>query len=135
MEDAALSQGLFMIPEFQFDHVFFQLSRENLMHDPATMVSDVYRRCSDFLHLNTRPNIGVTVIVSPRWFFVGILTKPYATAPNGNPSYLDGFDFTGLVSLQTTAVSWPATAGIEDQTITICQAISDSTKVTSIVDE
>ena len=76
-----------------------------------------------------------TVIMSPKWFFVGLLTQPYATAPNGNPCYLDGFDFAGLVSLQTTAKTWPATAGLEDQTIQIYQALNASTKVTTITDD
>lgn len=91
-----------MLPEFQFDHCFYQLTREILQNDPATQVSEVYNRCAEFLRLNTKPDTGITVIVSPRWFFVGILTQPYANAPNGNPVYLDGFDFSGLVSLQNT---------------------------------
>ena len=66
---------------------------------------------------------------------MGILTQPYATAPNGNPVYLDGFDFAGLISLQTTDITWPATAGLEDQTISVMQAINNSTKVTSILEE
>ena len=103
-----------MISEFQFDHCFFSLGPEHFMNDPATMMAEVYRRCSDFLRLSTRPDIGVTCIITPKWFFVGILTQPYATAPNGNPVYLDGFDFSGLVSLQTTTNSWPATADLED---------------------
>ena len=39
-------------------------------------------------------------MISPRWFFVGILTQPYYATPNGNPVYLDGFDYAGLFSLQ-----------------------------------
>lgn len=134
MEELAISQGLFMIPEFQFDHCFYQLTRENLVNDPATQMSEVYKRAADFLRLNTKPNVGITCIVSPRWMFVGILTQPYAAAPNGNPVYLDGFDFAGLVSLQDTLISWPGTAGLEDQTISIMQAYANSTKVTSIMD-
>lgn len=67
--------------------------------------------------------------------FVAILTQPYAIAPNGNPAYLDGFDFAGLISLQTTSVTWPATAGLFDQTISITDAFTRSTRETSIVDE
>ena len=54
------------------------------------------------------------MIISPRWFFVTLITQPYASAPNGNPCYLDGFDYAGLFSLQTTTNTWPATAGLED---------------------
>ena len=77
-------------------------------------MSEIYSRCADFLRLSTKPDSGITVIISPRWFFVALLTQPYATAPNGNPVYLDGFDFAGLVSLQTTDRTWPATADLED---------------------
>jgi len=35
-EELAIQQGLFMIPEFQFDHCLYQLSSENLANDPAT---------------------------------------------------------------------------------------------------
>ena len=73
--------------------------------------------------------------MSPRWFFLGILTHEYCHAPNGNPVYLDGFDFSGLVSLQDTVITWPGTAGLENQTISIYQAYTNSTKVTSIGDE
>lgn len=124
-----------MLPELQFDHCLYQLTRENLISDPATQLSEVYKRCAEFLRLNTKPDTGITVIISPRWFFLGILTQPYANAPNGNPVYLDGFDFSGLVSLQETSVTWPGTAGLEDQTISVCQAYTNSTKVTPIFDE
>ena len=99
MEDLAIQQGLFMISEFQFDHCFYQLGQENLMNDPALQMVEIYKRCSEFLRLGTRPDIGLTCIISPLWFFLGILTQPYASAPNGNPVYLDGFDYAGLVSL------------------------------------
>ena len=36
MEELALHSGLFMIPEFKFDHCFYTLSREHLVNDPAT---------------------------------------------------------------------------------------------------
>jgi len=77
-------------------------------------MKEIYGRCSEFLMLQRKPNSGITVIVTPKWFFMGLLTQPYCTAPNGNPVYLDGFDFAGLISLQTTEDTWPGTAGIED---------------------
>lgn len=88
-----------MIPEFSFDHCFYQLTPENLNNDPATQVGEIFTRCAEFLRLSSNPDTGLTCIVSPKWFFVGILTQPYCNAPNGNPCYLDGFDFAGLVSL------------------------------------
>ena len=77
-------------------------------------MSEVFSRCANFLNLSSRPNIGLTVMVTPRWFFVGILTQPYYTTQSGNPVYLDGFDFAGLFSLQGITETWPATAGLED---------------------
>ena len=114
LEQKALDVGLIMIPEFQFDHVFYALNQENLLNDPATQMAEIYSRCCEFLRLSTRPNVGITVIVSPRWFFLCILTQPYCQSPSGNPVYLDGFDFAGLVSLQQIDETWPATAGLED---------------------
>lgn len=96
-------------------------------NDVATQMSEIYSRCALFLRLQSRPNLGVTVIITPRWFFAAILTQPYANAPNGNPVFLDGFDFAGLFSLQKTADTWPATAGLEDQTIDIAEALGNST--------
>ena len=135
MEELALQHGLFMIPEFQFDHCFYQFSYENLANDPATQLAEVFRRCAAFLRLNTNLNAGITVLMSPRWFFLGVLTQPYTNADNGNPVYLDGFDFAGLFSLQTTSLKWPASAGLEDSTISVQMALTESTKVVSIFDE
>lgn len=61
------------------------------------------------------------------------LTQPYVHSEAGNPVYLDGFDFAGLLTMQTCTESWPATAGLEDQTINVLQAYADSTKVTKIM--
>ena len=98
-------------------------------------MQEIYARCCNFLRLQSRPNLGVTVIISPRWFFAAILTQPYATAPNGNPVYLDGFDFAGILSLQKTSDTWPATAGLEDQTTSISEALFNSTRETKIADD
>ena len=114
MEELAIQSQLLMIPEFQFDHCIYVLQPENFLHDPASQFAEIYSRCAVFLQLQSRPNVGVTVIVTPRWFFVTMLTEPYTNAPNGNPVYLDGFDFSGLISLQITEQTWPATAGLED---------------------
>ena len=132
LEELAIQQGLLMIPEFQFDHCLFQLGPENFVNEPALQFKEIYQRCATFLRFQSRPNIGVTVILTPKWFFMAILTQPYSKAPNGNPAYLDGFDFAGLVSLQTTSNTWPATAGLIDQTISILQAYANSTQETKI---
>ena len=60
---------------------------------------DSYLRCASFLQLDNRPNVGVTVVISMKWYFLAVVNQPYAHAENGNPVYLDGFDFTGLMTL------------------------------------
>lgn len=59
---------------------------------------------------------------------MGLLTGPYNTNSNGSPVFLDGFCFSGLVSLQTVDKIWPATAGLEEHELTISQAIHKSTQ-------
>jgi len=68
--------------------------------------------CRDFLRLRVRPEIGFTVLVTPKWMFVGVITQPYTLTAKGYPVYLDGFSFAGLVSLQNSTPKWPATAGL-----------------------
>jgi len=111
------------------------MTRDNFIVDTGNMMSDIYSRCSMFLQLRNRPNVGVTVLLSPRWMFVTLLTQPYVTAPNGNPSYLDGFDFAGIVSLQETSDTWPATAGLDVNRISIFEAFEKSTKHTLLAEE
>lgn len=36
LENHAVESGLFMIPEYQFDHCFFQTQPSNLMKDPSS---------------------------------------------------------------------------------------------------
>ena len=50
MENAALEQGLFMIPEFQFDHCFISLDEDTLGGSlPSEPMKSIYQRCNDFL--------------------------------------------------------------------------------------
>ena len=102
---------------------------------PALMMKDYYMRCSEFLRLQERPDAGITVICTTRWFFIGLLTQPYCAAPNGHPVYLDGFDFCGLVSMQETEDTWPGIAGLEDQSIGIFEAYHKSTKIKNVIEE
>jgi hypothetical protein len=66
--------------------------------------------------------------------FASVLASPYTINSNGNPVYLDGFAFAGLVSLQTVSSTWPATAGLEDDECTILQAFERSTFVEPVVE-
>ena len=42
LEDQALEQGLFMVPEFQFEHCFYQMSHDNFRNEPANAIVDIY---------------------------------------------------------------------------------------------
>ena len=124
-----------MVPEYQFEHCVYPIAQDAMGTDPGMYAQDIYRKCADFLRLSTRPDVGITAIFSTNWVFVTIITNPYTHTQDGNPVYLDGLSFTGLVSLQTVSKTWPATAGLEDQTISIAGAFQKSTHITSITDE
>ena len=124
LEKEATTAGLLMIPEYQFDHAIYMITEKNLSEEG---LSFGYNKCLGFLQLRSRQEVGITVIVSPKWMFVGLLTNPYTTNSNGSPVFLDGFCFSGLVSLQTVEKTWPATAGLENDQLTIMEAINKST--------
>lgn len=88
----------------------------------------------NFLRLKDRPDQGVTVLLSPKWIFVSVLTQPYATNSNGCPVYLDGFAFAGLMNLQTIEQKWPATAGLEDDKIHVLGAFEKSTFINEVIE-
>ena len=75
------------------------MSNDSFSNDLGESMMEGYQRCANFLGLDKKPQVGFTVVVSEKWVFVAICTSPYAHAPNGNPTYLDGFDFTGLITL------------------------------------
>ena len=133
-EQLAAGMGLMLIDEFDFSHCVQKINREKLQHDPFTQLSEVYRRCAEFLRLSGRPDVGVTCIITADWFFLGVLTHPYTTTNEGYPVYLDGLSFAGLISLQTNEDSWPATAGLADETISITQALKKSTDMTKVAE-
>ena len=55
---------------------------------------------------------GVTLIVTPVWMFLGVISQPYHVDPNTEiPLYLDGFAYAGIMTLQEVNQVWPATAG------------------------
>lgn len=130
MEAEAFSKGLFMISEYSFDHVCYELS-ESQVNEQGLQFA--YNLCRDFLRLKTRPEVGLTVIVSPKWIFVGVMTQPYCFSAHGYPVYLDGFSFAGLVSLQNPVPEWPATAGLVNKSPTVFGALASSTFLRSVI--
>jgi len=87
---------MFMMSEFTFDHVCYEIT-ESVLNE--TGLTYAYNKCRDFLHLKSRPDVGLTAIISPKWILLAVLTQPYGKTEQGYPVYLDGFSFSGLVSL------------------------------------
>ena len=90
-------------------------------------------KCAEFLRFKSRPDVGMTVLVSPKWMFVCLVTQPYAHTSYGYPVYLAGLSFAGLVTLQIIEPTWPATAGLEDQQPTILSAMEKTTFIRSLI--
>lgn len=124
--------GLLLISEFDFPHCVQKIHKEKLQNDPYTQLSETYKRCGEYLRLCNKPDVGVTCIITSDWFFLSVMTNPYATTKEGHPVYLDGLSYAGMVSLQTREDSWPATAGLADETITITGAFQKSTEMVSV---
>jgi hypothetical protein len=59
--------------------------------------------------------VGMTLIVTPKWMFVAPLTGAY-TVYQGLPVYADAYAFLGIVNIQLVEQEWPATAGLVDRT-------------------
>lgn len=96
MEKQAVAEGLLMLPEYQFDHCVFCITEMSLTEEGLVYG---YTKCMTFLKLKERPDIGLTVIVTPKWMFACVLASPYSKNAKGFPVFLDGFSFAGLVSL------------------------------------
>ncbi len=95
-ERDASQNGLLMVHEYQFEHAIYIINEKNMSEEG---LSFGYNKCMGFLNLKSRPEVGLTVICSPKWMFVALLTDSYTTNSNGSPVFLDGFCFSGLVSL------------------------------------
>lgn len=87
-----------------------------------------YQKCANFMHLRTRQDLGLTVVITPKWMMLCALTNPYVVSPSGLPAYLDGYAFTGLVNLQNVEKQWPQTADSEELQIGVLEAFEKSTK-------
>ena len=78
------------------------------------------------MRFKTRPDLGLTILITPKWFFCAILTQPYCHTGDGNPVYMNGLDFAGLFSMQEITETWPATAGYNLTQPTIGEAFDKS---------
>ena len=95
-ELAAKSQGLLVLPEFGFHHVLYQLteavlSAEGLMYG--------FTKCATFLKLRDNADLGLTVLISPKWIMLALTKDAYVRTADSTEVYLDGFAFAGLMQL------------------------------------
>lgn len=104
----AKAQGLVVIPEYDFKHVFYKMTEMNLSSEGLVYS---YTKCAVFLGLKDEDTAGITVLLSKKWMMVSQIDKPYMHSSEGHPVYLDGLAFAGLVQLQEVEKVWPSTVG------------------------
>ena len=116
----AAEAGLVLIDEFKFPHCAFQLANNEMNVEGLTYA---YKKCLAFLGLNKKEHwyIGMTILVCPQWIFIAPIYNPYhleksrdipgKDLENGVPVYLDGYAYSGIMTIQTQMPSWPSTAG------------------------
>lgn len=90
----AKSQGLVVLPEFDFKHVIYKLTEQNLSSEGLIYS---YTKCAVFLGLKDDEQAGVTCVLTPKWMMVTQIVKPYMESAEGYPVFLDGLAYTGLV--------------------------------------
>lgn len=56
-------------------------------------------------------DLGLTILLTPRWMFISVLAKPYVTNKD-MPVYPDGYAYAGIINIQEVEKEWPATAGL-----------------------
>lgn len=86
-----------------------------------------YQKIVNFLQLGKRQQSGLTIVITPKWLFVAVISNPYVTNNRAIPVYLDGFAFCGLVNLQTVEPQWPATAANTNDQLGVIESIKKST--------
>ena len=102
---------MFNLDEYKFPHAI-------IIHEgglkPETLIQE-YRKLFTFLKLDQQPEVGLTLIVTPKWMFVAPLVAAY-TVYQGLPVYLDAYAYLGIVNVQVVEEEWPATAGLVERT-------------------
>lgn len=99
---------MILIDEFKFPHVVFQLSPTEVNQDGMQYA---YRKMFAFLNLQQKRDIGITLICTPTWMFLGAIEGPYhkesqlgipgRDLEGGVSVYLDGFAYAGIINLQS----------------------------------
>ena len=66
-ESDAKASGLIMLPEFDFQHVFYKLTEANLSSEGLVYS---YTKCAVFLNLKEDDHSGVTMVLTNKWMMV-----------------------------------------------------------------
>jgi len=85
-----------ILPEFNFKHVLYFITE--LAITPEGLIY-AYTKCSTFLNVSSLEQEGMTLLVSPKWVMMVPLKDAYMFNEQAIPLYLDGFAFSGLLSL------------------------------------
>lgn len=93
--------GLLLVDEYLFPHAIYKFQQESEMAPEGLKYA--YNKIANFLKLNDLQQIygvGVTIIVTPVWLFVGVINDPYHVDPATDvPLYHDGFAYAGIFNL------------------------------------
>jgi hypothetical protein len=60
-----------VISEYQFPHGIFKIASTDIN---VTGLKHAFEKLSSFLGLKNKPDLGLTIIVSPQWMFVATLS-------------------------------------------------------------
>lgn len=100
-EKEAEEAGLILLDEYLFPHAVYKFQQESELAPEGLKYA--FGKIANFLklsNLQTDHGVGLTIIVTPVWIFVGILNQPYHTDPATKvPLYHDGFAYAGIFNL------------------------------------
>jgi hypothetical protein len=116
-DDLAHEKGLVLIDEYKFPHAALPLAQNHFSGEGCQYAFNLILE-----FLKPSRSEGLSIVLSPQWMFVAIVTKPYyyetrlnipgADLENGVPVYLDGFAYSGIINLQPVSQKWPQSAGL-----------------------
>lgn len=70
-EQIADEDNIILVPEFEFPHGIFKIAYTELNVEGLCYA---YNKLANFLNFRNKPDLGITIIVSPSWMFVAQLT-------------------------------------------------------------
>lgn len=100
-EKEAEEASLLLVDEYLFPHAIYKFQQESELAPEGLKYA--FGKIANFLKLSDLQSlhgVGLTIIVTPVWIFVGILNEPYHTDPVTEvPLYHDGFAYAGIFNL------------------------------------